>query len=127
MNPTTLRAGLLCCVLAVQACSKAETGGNGAGPTADQLVRELLAVGSLRSDESVTLRPEIAGRIVRIGFEEGHRVSAGQLMFALDDSIARAEHDKALADHHLALRSHERAQELLQRRLISPADSRRPR
>jgi membrane fusion protein, multidrug efflux system len=133
MNQTTLRAALLCCVLAVQACAKAETGNGASAPAAvtaktqlvgtRPLVRELLAVGSLRSDESVTLRPEVAGRIVHIGFDEGQDVSAGQLMFALDDSIDRAEHEKALADHRLASRSHERAQELLQRKLISPADA----
>lgn len=133
MNLTTLRAGLLGCVMALSACSKPQATGVAAAPepvrvrtqlvNTQPLARELLAVGSLRSDESVTIRPEIAGRIVHIGFEEGQQVSAGQLMFALDDNIARAELDKALADHRLALRSHERAQELLQRKLVSPADA----
>ncbi len=31
----------------------------------------LTAVGSLRSDESVTIRPEVSGRISEIGFREG--------------------------------------------------------
>jgi membrane fusion protein, multidrug efflux system len=133
MNPTTIRAGILCCALALQACSKAEeAGGNRTTAAAlaktqavgtQPLVRELLAVGSLRSDEAITLRPEIAGRIVRIGFDEGRSVTAGQLMFALDDSVDRAEREKARAEHRLAQRSHERAQELLQRKLVSPADA----
>ncbi len=133
MTQTTLRAALLCCALALPACSKPVDSGNRPPPPAviaktqavatQPLVRELRAVGSLRADESVTLRPEIAGRILRIGFEEGQTVDAGQLMFALDDSVDRAEREKARADHRLALRSHERAQELLQRKLVSPADA----
>src|SRR5512141_564378 len=36
--------------------------------------QSITAVGSLRSDESVTLRPEVAGRVSAIGFQEGQRV-----------------------------------------------------
>ena len=38
----------------------------------------ITAVGSLRSDESVTLRPEVAGRISAIRFQEGQRVAQGR-------------------------------------------------
>ena len=37
----------------------------------------ITAVGSLRSDESITVRPEVAGRVSAIGFEEGQRVAKG--------------------------------------------------
>jgi membrane fusion protein (multidrug efflux system) len=86
------------------------------------LTRELSAVGSLRSDESVVLRPEIGGRVVEIGFKEGQPVKAGQLLIALDDSIHRAQLDQARANHELARRNNERAQELLSRKLIAQAD-----
>lgn len=86
------------------------------------LTRELIAVGSIRSDESVTLRSEIAGRIVRIGFEEGQAVASGQLLFALDDSVHRAELDQARANHILARRNFDRANELFGRSLVSQAD-----
>ncbi|MGH6901113.1 MAG: efflux RND transporter periplasmic adaptor subunit, partial [Geminicoccaceae bacterium] len=36
--------------------------------------RRLGAVGSLRSNESVIVRPEVAGRIAEIRFEEGEEV-----------------------------------------------------
>lgn len=49
------------------------------------------AVGTLVSNESVVLSPEIAGRIVEISFEEGQRVEKGQMLIQLDDAIARAE------------------------------------
>ncbi len=89
---------------------------------AQSLTRELSAVGSLRSDESVVLRPEIGGRVVEIGFKEGQPVKAGQLLIALDDSIYRAQLDQARANHELARRNNERAQELLARKLIAQAD-----
>src|SRR5688500_15855646 len=44
------------------------------------LPQSLTAVGSLRSDETVILRPEIAGRVSQIGFREGERVAKGQML-----------------------------------------------
>src|SRR5690606_36202907 len=59
--------------------------------------RRLTAVGSLRSNESVIIRPEVAGRIAEIRFDEGERVRKGQPLVILDDSIYRAEVDEVLA------------------------------
>lgn len=87
-----------------------------------ELIRELTAVGSLRSDESVTLAPEIAGRVLRINFSEGQPVTAGQLLFELDASIYRAELEQARANLQLARRNSERADELYSQKLISAAD-----
>lgn len=53
--------------------------------------RAIEAVGTLVSNESVILSPEIAGRIVKISFEEGQGVKKGQVLLQLDDAIARAE------------------------------------
>ena len=47
-------------------------------------VDEANAVGSLRADESVVIRPEIAGRIAEIRFEEGQSVKKGALLATLD-------------------------------------------
>ena len=41
-----------------------------------KLAQSITAVGSLRSDESVVIRPEVAGRIAEILFSEGARVVA---------------------------------------------------
>ena len=46
--------------------------------TVGPIERRLTAVGSLRSNESVIIRPEIAGRIAEIRFREGERVEQGQ-------------------------------------------------
>jgi len=54
------------------------------------VARTVTAVGSLLSNESVVVRPEIAGRIAEIAFQEGQRVTKGSVLVRLDDSIARA-------------------------------------
>ena len=48
---------------------------------------DLQAVGSLQSNESVILRPEVPGRISAIGFKDGQRVRKGQMLIALDDRL----------------------------------------
>ncbi|WP_200769483.1 efflux RND transporter periplasmic adaptor subunit [Fontimonas thermophila] len=90
--------------------------------SARPLAHELVAVGSIRADESVVVRPEIAGRIAHIGFAEGQAVKAGQLLFALDDAIYRAELDQARASLVLAQRNFERATELFARKLVAQAE-----
>lgn len=86
---------------------------------AQRIAQEIIAVGSLRSNESVTLSAEIAGRITGIHFREGQPVAKGALLFELDDSIYRAELEQARASLTLSQRNHERAQELFGRGLIS--------
>jgi len=79
--------------------SAAKPGGpGGMPPTAVEAVpvkignvaRTVTAVGSLLSNESVVIRPEMAGRISEIAFQEGQRVAKGTVLVRLDDSIARA-------------------------------------
>ncbi|MES0874269.1 efflux RND transporter periplasmic adaptor subunit [Sinimarinibacterium thermocellulolyticum] len=131
------RGSTAACLLAVgvllAACNDAAPGTNGAKTAAAvrvktmavgarALERELLAVGSLRADESVTVRSEIAGRIVGIGFAEGQAVERGQMLVELDDSIPRAELERARAAHALAQRSARRADELYARKLLAAAE-----
>jgi membrane fusion protein (multidrug efflux system) len=81
-----------------------------------RLVRdELITFGSLRSDESVMIRPEIAGRLASLHFREGQRVAAGAVLVSLDDSIARAELAQAQANLNLAEKKFARAQLLFKR------------
>jgi membrane fusion protein (multidrug efflux system) len=78
--------------------------------------RRLTAVGSLRSNESVIVRPEIAGRIAEFKFQEGQRVKQGQPLVVLDDSVWRAELEQAQAALELANSNYERAVDLLKRK-----------
>ncbi len=75
----------------------------------DTVVEDLRAVGTLRPNEAVTVVPEIAGRVERIGFREGQAVKAGDVLVELDASILRAERAKARADLTLARANHARA------------------
>src|SRR5258708_17831365 len=59
-----------------------------------RLPQALGAVGSLRSDETVIVRPEVAGRVAQILFREGERVTKGQVLVKLDDSVQQADLDR---------------------------------
>lgn len=82
----------------------------------------LSTVGSLRADESVVVRPEVAGRISRIHFTEGGRVEAGQALFTLDGSLAQASLNEASANLQNSQRIAARAGELVGEKLIARAD-----
>ena len=79
----------------------------------------IIAVGSLRSDESITLRPESAGRISEITFQEGQRVAKGVPLVKLDPAIPQAELSQAKANLTLAKSKFDRAVDLAQRSFIS--------
>lgn len=70
------------------------------------------AVGTLRSYESIELRPEVPGRVARINFTEGSDVRAGDLLVELDNSVERANVAKAEAELQLAQTNFDRAQGL---------------
>jgi membrane fusion protein, multidrug efflux system len=79
----------------------------------------ITAVGSLRSDESITLRPEVAGRISAISFREGERVAKGAPLVRLDPSVTEAEAQQARANLTLAKAKYTRAVDLEKKGFIS--------
>lgn len=79
----------------------------------------LTAVGSLRSDESVTIRPEVSGRISEIGFREGQRVAKGATLIRFDTSVQRAELDQADANLGLSKSRLARSRDLFTKGFIS--------
>jgi len=83
------------------------------------VARGVSAVGNLRSQDSVVLRSEIAGRIREIGFSEGGRVQKGQALVRLDDAVTKAELQQAQANLSLARSQYKRAQELSAQGFIS--------
>jgi membrane fusion protein (multidrug efflux system) len=84
-----------------------------------KLPNALGAVGSLRSDETVIVRPEVAGRVSHILFREGERVTKGQVLVKLDDSVQRADLDRARANLTLSKTKHERSIDLRNKGFIS--------
>ncbi|OJX05225.1 MAG: hypothetical protein BGO72_13365 [Burkholderiales bacterium 70-64] len=77
------------------------------------------AVGTLRANESVVIKPEIAGRIDRIGFEGGGLVRKGALLVSLDASVAAAEADQIRAELALARSNHQRTVDLARQQFVS--------
>jgi membrane fusion protein (multidrug efflux system) len=129
--------------LAAGACSKKEGAAAAAGGppggempplpvevatvTLEPLASGLQTVGSLRADESVVVRPEVAGRIQRIHFTEGGRVAAGQPLFTLDGSLAQAALNEANANLDNSRRAAARAGQLSKDKLVAQADYDRAR
>ena len=88
-------------------------------PLAVKLPQSITTVGSLRSEEAVIVRPEIAGRIIEIAFQEGQRVTRGQLLVRLDDSVQKADLQRARANLTLSRSKYERAVDLRAKGFIS--------
>lgn len=92
-----------------------------AGPVEVRAVEEeVKAVGSLRANEAVTIRPEIAGRVTELPFEEGARVEKGAVLVRLDSTAARAELAQANSALNLSQRNYARVLELLQKNAATP-------
>ncbi len=77
------------------------------------------AVGSLRSRQSVMMRPEVPGRIKQIGFTDGARVRKGQVLVQLDDVLQRAEIKQAQAQVSIANANLKRNQELVAQNFVA--------
>ena len=82
----------------------------------------LSAVGTLRANESVVLRPEINGRISSIHFREGESVEKNQPLIELDGTSYEAELAQAQAQASLSRIEYQRAADLLARRVGSQTD-----
>jgi membrane fusion protein (multidrug efflux system) len=73
---------------------------------------DIRAIGSLQSDETVQLAPEIAGRVSEIDFVEGTKVKSGDVLVRLDDALAKAEVKDTEARLSFAEANNERARQL---------------
>jgi membrane fusion protein (multidrug efflux system) len=82
-------------------------------------VLETGAIGSLRADEAIVIRPEVAGRIDRIAFEEGHAVKKGALLARLDASETRALVESSKVQANLDKQRLDRAADLRKKGFIS--------
>lgn len=77
------------------------------------------AVGTLRAQASVLLKPEVSGRVVKIGFADGQRVRKGQVLVQLDDSLQAAQLQQAEAQAAIARTQLQRNRELLAQSFVS--------
>jgi membrane fusion protein (multidrug efflux system) len=77
------------------------------------------AVGTLRSRQSVMVRPEVSGRVVKLGFSDGQRIRRGQLLVKLDDTLQQAQLQQAMAQAGIARTNLERSRELVAQNFVS--------
>lgn len=82
----------------------------------------LHAVGSLESFRGITIRSEIEGRIVRVAFDSGARVQAGDVLVEMDTMAESAQLISNVASARLAELNLQRARELRQNSTNTQAD-----
>lgn len=80
--------------------------------TTDSWRETLSAVGTIESYQGVNLRSEIEGRILRIAFESGAVVKAGDLLVELEADVEQAQLKSLEAAAKLAAATLERARDL---------------
>ena len=80
---------------------------------------EVTAVGTLRADETVMVRPEIAGRVETIHFREGQKVHQGEPLVTLDQEEYQAQLASSTAQLALEQSSYRRLQDMDRQQLTS--------
>ena len=80
---------------------------------------ELTAVGSLEAVQGVTVTGELSGKVVRIAFQPGATVTAGDLLVKQDTTSEEAQLRSARASLDLARLNLDRARELLPQKVIT--------
>ncbi|QFU15483.1 efflux RND transporter periplasmic adaptor subunit [Microvirga thermotolerans] len=68
-----------------------------------RIVETRESVGTVRAYESITVTAKIAGVIAEIGFEEGQKVKAGNMLVQLDAAERKAEIEQAIAETNRAI------------------------
>jgi membrane fusion protein (multidrug efflux system) len=91
------------------------------------LAETLTVVGSLAPNEYAIIRPESAGLVRGIFFEEGQKVNQGDLLMKIDDSELRAQYAQVEARFKLAEANVARSEELSESRTISQSEVDRAR
>jgi membrane fusion protein, multidrug efflux system len=85
-----------------------------------QTVSEALSlVGSIAASETVEIKAETEGIVQEILFDEGQRVTRGQLLVRLDESKLKSSLDEIKANFELSKSKFERSKQLLQDKLLS--------
>ncbi len=120
------------------ACGDADASGEGGGfggdgsppgmpvrvaeASTDTVVDAILATGEIEAVQSVELRPEVSGRLIRILVPEGTFVGRGRALFKVDDLELKALVAQLEAQRDLAQQALQRTTDLLARNASSAAD-----
>jgi len=84
-----------------------------------EVVDDVSAVGTLVSNGSVILRPEVAGRVAAVRFRDGVAVHKGDVLVELDAAVQSAEVRQAQAELSLAEANANRVEDLFARQFVS--------
>jgi membrane fusion protein (multidrug efflux system) len=87
--------------------------------TASAFDDDVSAVGTLVSNGSVVLRPEVAGRVAAIRFRDGGAVRKGDVLVELDAAVQSAEARQAKAELSLAEANARRVNDLFAQKFVS--------
>jgi membrane fusion protein (multidrug efflux system) len=79
----------------------------------EKLSSEVYASGTVMAKEEVKLQPELSGKIIQINFQEGTRVSKGQLLVKINDADLQANFRKLQLQYKLAEEKLNREKQLL--------------
>lgn len=71
------------------------------------------------ANEEIELRPEIAGRITGVSFNEGSQVEKGSLLLKINDSELKAQLKRKESEEKLALSDEQRKKSLFEAKAIS--------
>src|SRR5262245_32844325 len=83
--------------------------------TVDRIVQSVPAVGTLSSNDSVILGPEVTGRVAELDVKEGEQVAAGTVIALLDQSVYKAQVAEREASLALSKANFGRADQLMQK------------
>ena len=128
-NPSHLLFALPA-ILLIASCGEDERSSGTSGPPPAMAVQvhvlrpqplenTFTTTGTLLANEEVEIRSEVSGRITTIGFKEGSKVQAGQVLVRLNDDDLQAQLRNAEAGLELAKLTEGRQKQLLEVKGIS--------
>jgi membrane fusion protein (multidrug efflux system) len=86
----------------------------------DTSIKEVIQItGTIQAEESVDLRPEMSGKVVKIIFKEGSSVKQGDLLVKINDEELKAQYNRAVSRLKLAEEQEYRQRVLLKKEAIS--------
>lgn len=121
----SVKGALLALLLLFAGTASAQPGGPMAMPvkvapvTKDAITVEITALGTLRSEEAVMIRSEIAGRVQTIHFKESQLVNKDDPLITLDQAEYQARLAGSTAEAEMERISHDRIRDLSAKQLTS--------
>ena len=124
----TLTTALLCALFTTTNAADKASGGppppfvEVATLTTSTWQASTVAVGSLRADQGIMLKPEIPGIVTKIFFKSGVKVAKGDPLVQINPNILQAQYEVAKSQFTLAKKELSRKKDLYQKQVASQAD-----